>query len=72
MCITEIKLRARLQNVLQVRSLQADLKQSDNQLHEVQTRLEILQAQILSAAPNVCFSFSRVLASALHIFCQIC
>ncbi|XP_073384942.1 uncharacterized protein [Physcomitrium patens] len=37
---------------LQVQSLQAELRESNNQLHEVQTRLEVLQAQILSPPHN--------------------
>ncbi|KAG0600897.1 hypothetical protein M758_11G069200 [Ceratodon purpureus] len=44
--------RAETTSNTQVRSLQADLKQSNNQLHDVQTRLEILQAQIISASPS--------------------
>ncbi|KAG0563605.1 hypothetical protein KC19_8G044800 [Ceratodon purpureus] len=36
----------------QVRTLQEDLRQSDNRFHDVQARLEVLQAQIHSASPN--------------------
>jgi len=44
--------------VLQVQTLQEDLRQSNNQLREVQTGVEVLQAKILSNSPSVSFARS--------------
>uniref|UniRef100_A0A7I4CKC1 Cilium assembly protein DZIP1 N-terminal domain-containing protein n=1 Tax=Physcomitrium patens TaxID=3218 RepID=A0A7I4CKC1_PHYPA len=44
--------RAETSSTSKVRSLQAEFRQSNNQLHEVQTQLDVLQAQILHSPNN--------------------